>query len=114
MAATTADTPRPVEEQVEATRTQFRAAAAAKAEAAAMSSIPRWVAALEAAMRCSFRAAWEATEGAEAAMRRPPYQEAATAAGMSKPYRAVWAVMAVGWVVARLPSAVQFPCRCSR
>ena len=114
VAAAMAGTPHPAEEQAGATRTRFRAVAAATAAVVAMSSTQRWVAAREAARRCSYRAAWVATEGAEAAMRWPSYQEAATAAGMSKPYRAVWAVMAVGWVVARLPSAVQFPCRCSR
>ena len=114
VAAAMAGTPHPAEEQVEATRTRFRAVAEATAVAAEMSSTPRWVAALEAAMRCSFRAAWVATAVVVTAMRLQEYREAATAAGMSKPYRAVWAVMAVGWVVARLPSAVQFPCRCSR
>ena len=109
-----AGTPHPAEEQAGATRTRFRAVAAATAAVVAMSSTPRWVAAREAARRCSFLEAWVATAVVVTAMRLQEYREAATAAGMSKPYRAVWAVMAVGLAAARPPQAAQSPCRYSR
>jgi hypothetical protein len=97
-----------------ATRKRSQAAEAAKAEAAAKTGTPRWVAVPEAAIGWSFQAALEATEEEAAAMRLQRCQEEATVVGRSRPYRAESVAAAAGWVAVGSLLAAQFPCRCSR
>jgi hypothetical protein len=108
-----ADTPHQEGEMVGVRRTRFQAVAAAKAGAAATPGTPRSAVVREAAKQWSFQAAWAAAmEDEEAAATQLPwYQEAATAAGKSKPCPA-----ALEGTVAESnrPRAVRFPCHCIR